>query len=669
MSSNTHTINVTTPRVAIVTRTKDREITLRRTAQSVMDQTYPHILWVLVNDGGSSAHVNRLADTVRESGWEVLVVHHEESKGRPAAANAGIAANSCPWLLLLDDDDTIAPSFVERCISYLQHSEFPCEGVATWSDIINERIEGNEIVTLKQERGHYPDEVSFITLFYTNTFPPAAFLFSRKGWESAGHFDERLHCSEDWNFNQRFLLSGRIGIIPEVLAFLHHRVEDYYCDSAYENTVVHGADKHHIYYAFWRDELLRKEIQSGMLGLGELNLLALNYFHAQKSHDMLQANLRVLTKANEQMIKANRQMLQENFPKLKETHQMLQGTHQILQGTHQILQGNHQILQENHQMLQANIPLLQANHQWFKENRQILETILPDLLPFLRVTRVLLWPVRFTYSALRKMKKALKQFVSIFASSKTASSHSMQSDDFFCPACGNVFDNFVPLPQKYIQYTEAGGKFTCKDLEMLAVETHHCPKCYSADRDRLSAWYLKSELDKKRGSFVNIMEFAPHPAISVFLKSFSNVRLSTCDLYMEGVDYKYDITNMKEIPDGSYQVIVCSHVLEHVRDDVQAMREMNRILAPGGKALITVPIYIPLDNCYEDFAITEPAERIKHFGQDDHVRLYSRDCFISRLIKAGFSMELLGIADFGEDVFKRLGLTKTSTLYIAHKPQ
>jgi len=244
---------------------------------------------------------------------------------------------------------------------------------------------------------------------------------------------------------------------------------------------------------------------------------------------------------------------------------------------------------------------------------------------------------------------------------------SITSPKHYCPVCDSTFNKFVPLHDKYREYTEAGGKYTCEDFEMLAVSTHHCPNCYSADRDRFTAFYLKKELETYHGSIINTLEFAPHPAVSNFLKGSPGVRHSTCDLFMDGVDYKCDITDMKAIPDDSFQLIVCSHVLEHVGDDMQAMREMRRILSPGGKAVVLVPIYKPLNDCYENPSISDPAERIKHFGQEDHVRLYSRRCFVSRLSDAGFHVETLGLSEMGREAFDRLGLVATSTLYIAHK--
>jgi len=84
--------------------------------------------------------------------------------------------------------------------------------------------------------------------------------------------------------------------------------------------------------------------------------------------------------------------------------------------------------------------------------------------------------------------------------------------------------------------------------------------------------------------------------------------------------------------------VICNHVLEHIEDDTKAMNELYRVLKPGGMGIFQVPQDLKLEKTYEDFNITDPEERKKHFGQYDHVRIYGRDYF-NRLRKAGFTVE------------------------------
>jgi len=57
----------------------------------------------------------------------------------------------------------------------------------------------------------------------------------------------------------------------------------------------------------------------------------------------------------------------------------------------------------------------------------------------------------------------------------------------------------------------------------------------------------------------------------------------------EGLSYVADIQDLSLIPEGSYDFALCLEVLEHVPDPWKAMREIHRILRPGGKLVLSVP--------------------------------------------------------------------------------
>jgi ubiquinone/menaquinone biosynthesis C-methylase UbiE len=125
-----------------------------------------------------------------------------------------------------------------------------------------------------------------------------------------------------------------------------------------------------------------------------------------------------------------------------------------------------------------------------------------------------------------------------------------------------------------------------------------------------------------------------------------------------------DITDIQH-PDGSFDVILCSHVLEHIPDDRKALSEFFRVLRPGGWAILQVPI--AADTTFEDPTITDPAERQKLFGQHDHVRNYGPD-YSSRLAEAGFSVSVDGfVRELDEAETERLGLMRHEDVYFCRK--
>src|SRR5690606_17583822 len=116
-----------------------------------------------------------------------------------------------------------------------------------------------------------------------------------------------------------------------------------------------------------------------------------------------------------------------------------------------------------------------------------------------------------------------------------------------------------------------------------------------------------------------------------------NLDYTTTDLNSPLADVKADICDLPFKSD-TYDFILCNHVLEHIPDDTQAMRELYRILKPGGTAILQIPQDLSRKNTFEDDSITSRKERAKIFGQYDHVRVYGRDYF-DKLRSIGFKVE------------------------------
>jgi hypothetical protein len=211
--------------------------------------------------------------------------------------------------------------------------------------------------------------------------------------------------------------------------------------------------------------------------------------------------------------------------------------------------------------------------------------------------------------------------------------------DRFCPVCNktsNRFDGFS-VPPAPIR----------KDAR--------CGRCGSIERHRLFWLFLEEKTNFfSEKAAISMLHVAPE---KVLARKFANVigdGYLTADLYSPKAMVEMDITNI-QFPDESFDVIYCSHVLEHVHNDLDAMREFHRVLKADGWAVLLVPIIA--NETWEDASITDPKERQRAFGQADHVRAYGPD-FIDRLRKSGFSVSKTSVNDLvNSSQAERMGLT------------
>jgi SAM-dependent methyltransferase len=168
-----------------------------------------------------------------------------------------------------------------------------------------------------------------------------------------------------------------------------------------------------------------------------------------------------------------------------------------------------------------------------------------------------------------------------------------------------------------------------------------CPSCGAYERHRLLFHYL-THTEGLLAPGTRVLHFAANEGIEPQLRARDDLHYRTADLFAKA-DLKLDLTDIDQ-PDASWDLVICYHVLEHVDDDREAMREIFRVLAPGGRAILQVPLQHGREATYEDPSITDPKQRLAHFGQEDHVRLYGTADFRRRLEAAGFRVEALDYA-------------------------
>lgn len=258
--------------VSIITRTKDRPITLKRAFMSVHNQVFRDFEWIIVNDGGSPESVNDIAKLAENGGIEVRIIHHAESLGMEAASNSGLRNAHGEFVVIHDDDDTWEPDFLNKTVSSLieQRKDNRIRGVLTRSTVIEETIDHDRNTIIKVNEHPHEDKLDLITLFQIarphNNFPPISFLYERAVLDEIGFYREDLPVLGDWEFNLRFLRRYDIAVIPEYLANYHIRHSDK--GSHYSNSIVGASDKHKKYYCMLCNELLRQDLEQNQLGLG-----------------------------------------------------------------------------------------------------------------------------------------------------------------------------------------------------------------------------------------------------------------------------------------------------------------------------------------------------------------------------------------------------------------
>lgn len=271
-------------KVAVITRTKNRNILLKRAIESVSNQTFSEWIMVIVNDGGNPDEVEKLIDSLNpEIKMKIKRVHNPESLGMEAASNKGIKSVDSKYVIIHDDDDSWHPQFLERTVKELESNKLPeYKGVVTFSTRIIEKIE-NETVSIQYSEPYntWLESISLYRMAAGNVFPPISFLFERSVFEEIGYFREDLPVLGDWDFNLRFLEKYNVLLIKEELALYHHRLD--MVNGAYSNSVIGGNSKHVFYDTHLRNEYLRNDMNAGKVGLGYLVNIGKSFevLHAQ----------------------------------------------------------------------------------------------------------------------------------------------------------------------------------------------------------------------------------------------------------------------------------------------------------------------------------------------------------------------------------------------------
>lgn len=186
-----------------------------------------------------------------------------------------------------------------------------------------------------------------------------------------------------------------------------------------------------------------------------------------------------------------------------------------------------------------------------------------------------------------------------------------------------------------------------------------CPGCRSATRTRVLWWYLSKNVQVASRK---LLHFAPEMLLERNIRGTRTLNYVTADFRNPKVDVQVDIQALP-FGDGEFDLILCSHVLEHIRDDKLAMRELRRVCSPNGSVLIMVPLS-DSKHTREDLSELPPQVRKDRFGETDHLREYGRD-LVDMLQQSGFRVVSFEPAtEIPASIRARHGLGDNQTIFV-----
>lgn len=205
-----------------------------------------------------------------------------------------------------------------------------------------------------------------------------------------------------------------------------------------------------------------------------------------------------------------------------------------------------------------------------------------------------------------------------------------------CPLCEHRVWRFMPYRRG-----SRGVAPLMHALDVVGsdVDNHECPRCGAHDRERHLLLYLQASGIMSSLGKLRVLHFAPEKRLARLILARSPAAYVRCDLHPLSAEIrKVDIQDMP-FEDGSFDLVLANHVLEHVEDDERAVVEIHRVLADNGSAVLQTPYSPVLRRTWCDLGIVGESARLHAYGQEDHVRLFGRDVF-ERITSSGLKSEV-----------------------------
>jgi|TARA_B100001964_G_scaffold238971_1_gene305446 SAM-dependent methyltransferase len=239
-------------------------------------------------------------------------------------------------------------------------------------------------------------------------------------------------------------------------------------------------------------------------------------------------------------------------------------------------------------------------------------------------------------------------------------------DAVTCPFCERSFSRFRPTGALERSFWRSSEGLELLKSPEINVANAQCPKCGSGERQRLLYFYLLKQLDFFSLKGIKVLDVAPDDFLWDKVFSKADIEYTSIDITHARKPTEIgDIIDLK-FEYNSFDAIICLHVLEHIPEDVKAMRELHRVLMPGGWAILQVPIW-----AFETVEVPGATKDryLELYGHDEHVRRYGFD-YKERLEKAGFVVNVDQFSRKLDSEFSRcFGLFETEEIFFCTKTQ
>ena len=238
--------------IAVLTRTQNRPLLLRRALYGLLNQQTVPDEWIVVIDGGDPREVKILANLAEDAGISTKLIVNDFAKGMEAASNQGLEVVESEYFLIHDDDDSLEPKYISKVLKYFR--DYPEKAaVVTLHNLIIEEVVDGEIKRLNLSPSKKPN-LEFNRLLIENQWPPISMVVATAIAKEIGGFDESLPVLGDWDFNLKLSHKHKLGSIDEWLSNYHHRPD---LGGPNSNTVVAKKDLHARFRSIVRSRYLQ----------------------------------------------------------------------------------------------------------------------------------------------------------------------------------------------------------------------------------------------------------------------------------------------------------------------------------------------------------------------------------------------------------------------------